>query len=245
MRRWLGFAYGVGAYAAFGVIFLLALLFLANLGPVRGIDAGPSAPLPLALAVDLGLLALFGVSHSLMARPWFKARWTRIVPEQLERSTYVLVTSLVLGLIVWQWRALPDVVWDVRSPPARIAIWILAGLGVALTLLSTFLIDHADLFGLRQVWCYARNRAYVPTPFRERSLYKIVRHPLMLGFFIWFWATPTMSVGRLVFAVGLSIYMLIGVALEERDLLRTLGDSYRDYRRRVRAFIPLPKRPST
>ncbi|HVJ14853.1 MAG TPA: NnrU family protein [Polyangiaceae bacterium] len=240
--RWLAFVYGLTAYALFGAVFVAYVPFLANLGPLRGIDQGPPTPLPLALVIDLSLLALFGVSHSVMARPWFKERWTRVVPVPLERSTYVLIASLILALVMWQWRALPAVLWDVQSEPARTLVWALAGAGIALLVASTFLIDHADLFGLRQVWLYARNRPYTPPPFRERWVYKLVRHPLMLGFLVWFWATPTLSVGRLVFALGLTVYIVIGVAFEERDLSRVLGASYQDYRRRVRAFLPLPRR---
>jgi methanethiol S-methyltransferase len=235
-------AFGVLAYLAFGAVFLAYVPFLANLGPLRGIDDGPTAPPAVALAVDLGLLALFGVSHSVMARPWFKARWTRLVPEHAERSTYVLVSSLALGLLIWQWRALPAPVWQLESVALRWLVWILAACGVVLCVVSTFLIDHADLFGLRQVWLHARGRPYTPTPFRERSLYKLVRHPLMLGFLIWFWSTPTASVGRVVFALGMSVYIVIGVALEERDLSRSLGASYLDYRLRVRALVPWPRR---
>ena len=240
--RWLGFVYGLLAYVAFSAVVLAYVPFLANVGPLRGIDQGPPTPLALAIAIDLGLLTLFGVSHSLMARPWFKERWARIVSVPMERSTYVLVASLMLALVLWQWRSLPAVVWDVQSEAVRTSIWILSACGLLLVAVSTFLIDHADLFGLRQVWCHARNRPYVPTPFRERGLYKFVRHPLMLGFFVWFWATPSLSVGRLIFALGMTVYIVIGVALEERDLSRALGDSYRDYRRRVRAFLPVPRR---
>ncbi len=242
LMRWLALAYGLLAYAAFGAVFAVYLPFLANVGPFDGIDERAPGSAAAALAVDVGLVALFGVSHSVMARRWFKERWVRVVPSVIERSTYVLVASLVLGLLFWQWRSLPAPVWDVGPPGLRLAFWLLQAAGVALVVFSTFLIDHADLFGLRQVWLYARRKPYSSPPFRERSLYRYMRHPLMLGFMIWFWAAPTMSVGHLLLALGFSVYVMVGVVLEERDLLRDLGESYRDYRRRVGAILPrLPR----
>ena len=237
--RPLGIVYGVLAYVAFAAVFLLYLDFLANAGIVRGIDEGAATPWMVGLGIDLGLVALFGASHSVMARPAFKRWWTRFVPAPLERSTYVLVASAILALTAWQWRPLPTLLWDVVHPVLRTVLWTLGWAGVGIVVISTFLIDHLEFLGLRQVWLAARGRAYEPTPFRERGFYRYMRHPLMVGFLIWFWVAPTMSLGRLVFVAGMTAYIAVGVFLEERDLARDLGETYRDYQRRVRAFIPL------
>jgi methanethiol S-methyltransferase len=238
MARWLVLAYGVAAYLGFLAVFLVMVDFLANAGFVRGIDQGAGAPLATALAIDVGLIALFGVSHSVLARAPVKERVKGLLSPAAERSTYVLVANLALGLIAWQWRPLPDLVWHVSSPPARLAIWAVSGLGVALIVASTFLTDHFDLFGLRQVWLYARGREYTPVPFREWGLYRWIRHPMMLGVLIWIWATPSMTIGHLFFAGGMTLYILVGVTLEERSLARDLGAPYDAYRRRVGAILP-------
>jgi protein-S-isoprenylcysteine O-methyltransferase Ste14 len=237
--RWLGVVYGVVAYVAFAAVFLLYLDFLANAGVVRGIDEGGATPTTVGLAIDLGLVALFGASHSMMARPAFKRWWTRFVPAPLERSTYVLVSSAVLALTAWQWRPHPMLLWNVAHPALRTVVWTIGWAGVGIVVVSTFLIDHFDFLGLRQVWLDARGRPYEPPPFRERGFYRYVRHPLMVGFLIWFWVAPTMSLGRLVFVAGMTVYIAVGVFLEERDLARSHGETYQNYQRRVRAFIPL------
>lgn len=237
MARWLALAYGIAAYLGFLAVFVLLGGFLVDVGPLAGIDDRPSS-VPAAVAVDIALLALFGVSHSTMARPWFKRWWTRVIPPVIERSTYVLVTVLVFVLLAWQWRSIPTTVWQVDDPIARAVIFGVAGLGVALLVVSTFLTDHFDLFGLRQVWLHARGQPYTPVPFQERGLYRHVRHPMMVGILLWFWAAPTMSAGHLLFTAGMTAYVFIGVALEERGLSRALGDDYRAYRARVPAFLP-------
>jgi methanethiol S-methyltransferase len=183
-------------------------------------------PVVASLAIDLGLVALFGVPHSVMARRWFKDRLVRIIPAAAERSTYVLVASVTLDVLLWQWRPVSTAVWSVEAPAVRAVIWGASGAGVLLVVYSTFLTDHFDLFGLRQVWLYARGRPYSPVPFTERNLYRHVRQPMMLGMLLWFWSTPTMSVGHLAFAAGMSAYIFAGVALEERDLASRLGKAY-------------------
>jgi protein-S-isoprenylcysteine O-methyltransferase Ste14 len=230
-------AYGVAAYLAFLAVFAATVAFVGNAGAI-GIDARAQPGTGPALIIDLALIALFAVPHSAMARAGFKARLSRALSPAAERSTYVLVASVTLGLLLWQWRALPASVWDVESSAARAVPWALSGAGVMLVVHSTFLTDHFDLFGLRQVSLHARGLPYSPLPFRERGLYRYVRHPMMIGVLLWFWATPTMSVGHLVFAGGMSLYILVGVSLEERDLLRGLGDEYRRYQERVGRFLP-------
>jgi len=238
MSRVLVLAYGVVAYLAFFAVFAGAIAFVGNGGVVRGIDGGERGDVVASLGVDLGLVALFGVPHSVMARSWFKEGLVRFISPAAERSTYVLVASATLGLLLWQWRPLSMTIWSVEAPPVRAAIWGASGVGVLLVVYSTFLTNHFDLFGLRQVWLHARGRAYSPVPFTERSLYRYVRQPMMLGILLWFWSTPTMSVGHLVFAAGMSVYILAGVALEERDLARRLGEAYVRYRTRVGRFVP-------
>jgi protein-S-isoprenylcysteine O-methyltransferase Ste14 len=238
MRRALALGYGVLAYLAFLSVFALLVGFVGGAHVIRGIDEGKGGALPIALSIDIALIVLFGASHSIMARPKFKERWVRFVPRSAERSTYVLVASLTLGLLAWQWRALPRQVWNLALPAARFVVWGVSGAGILLVVASTFLTDHFDLFGLRQTWLHVLDRPYTPVPFRERGLYKHVRHPMMIGVLIWFWATPTMSIGHLIFALGMSVYIFVGVALEERELARALGEPYQAYRSRVRAFFP-------
>jgi protein-S-isoprenylcysteine O-methyltransferase Ste14 len=230
-------AYGVVAYLIFLGTFLYAVGFVGNLAVPKSIDSGPAVPAGEAVAVDVLLLGLFAVPHSVMARPGFKRRWTRLVPPQIERSTYVLASSVALILLFWQWRPLPGVVWEAGSSVA-IALWVLFGVGWVLVLTSTLQIDHFDLFGLRQVWLYAAGRPYIPPPFRTPALYKIVRHPIMLGFLVAFWAAPTMTWGHLLFAGTTAAYILVGVFLEERDLKRAFGGTYEEYRRRVGMLVP-------
>jgi protein-S-isoprenylcysteine O-methyltransferase Ste14 len=190
------------------------------------------------VVVDLALLTLFAVQHSVMARPWFKRWWTRLVAPSVERSTYVLVASLVVALMVWQWRPLPDLVWSVDAPWARGLLWVLYLTGWAVLVLSTFLIGHFDLFGVRQALARFRRRPYAEPGFREPLFYRVVRHPLMVGFLILFWATPDMSVGHLLFAGAASGYILIAVRFEEHDLRRELGEPYERYAARVPRFVP-------
>ena len=238
MNRILAVAYGAVSYLIFLAAFLYAIGFVGNFVVPRSIDAGVAASTTEAVVVNVALLGLFAVQHSVMARPGFKRRWTRLVPAAIERSTYVLVASLVLFLLFWQWRTLPAVVWDVTWTPGRIAVWALFWIGWLTVLASTFMINHFDLFGLRQVYLAWRGEPYPQSQFRSTLLYRYVRHPIMLGFIIAFWAAPTMTVGHALFAIATTAYILIAVRLEEHDLAAEL-EPYRDYRRRVPMMIPL------
>jgi protein-S-isoprenylcysteine O-methyltransferase Ste14 len=238
--RSLAVVYGVVAYAIFFVTFLYAIGFVGGVVVPKTIDSGAVGPLAQTLLIDTVLLGIFAVQHSVMARPAFKAWWTKFVPPPVERSTYVLFASLALILLFWQWRPLPTPVWSVQSEPASMVIWALFWIGWATVLLSTFLINHFDLFGLRQVWAYRRNREIPPSEFHTPLFYRVVRHPLYLGFIVAFWAAPTMSQGRLFFAFATTAYILIAIQLEEHDLLNHFGDTYRDYKNRVGMLIPLP-----
>jgi methanethiol S-methyltransferase len=237
----LALLYGLICYAAFLAVFVYLVAFVGDLGVPRSVSHGSAGPVlraGVALAVDLALLALFAAQHSLMARPGFKRVWARIVPPAVERSTYVLLSSAALALLFLLWRPLPAVVWAFGSPVAWVALRSLFVAGVGLTLYSTFLISHLDLFGLRQVWAVFRKRPYLPRPFRAGTLYGVVRHPLMLGFLLTFWSTPRMTLGHLLFAGTMTGYILLGTFLEERDLQETLGPAYAAYRRRVPRFLP-------
>ena len=238
MNRILTISYGAVSYLIFLVAFLYAIGFVGNIVVPRSIDAGVTAPMAEAVAVNVLLLGLFAVQHSVMARPAFKRWWTRLVPKTVERSTYVLVSSLLLLLLFWQWRTMPAVVWDVTWPAGRVGLWVLFSVGWATVLAATFMINHFDLFGLRQVYLAWRGKPYTDLGFRTLLLYRLVRHPLMLGFIIAFWATPTMTAGHLLFAVATTGYILIALQLEEHDLVTALGDQYRDYRSHVPMLIP-------
>lgn len=245
MKRYLGIGYGAAAYLLFVVAFLYAVGFVGDIVVPRTVDHGITAPLWQAVVVNLALLGVFGVQHSVMARPGFKRWWTRFVLPSIERSTYVWLSSLALLLLYWQWRTMPAIIWDVRQPVARVTLWALFWLGLAIAFASTFMINHFDLFGLRQVYLAWRGKPYTELSFQTHLLYRLVRHPLMLGFLIAFWATPRMTAGHLLFAIGTTGYILIALQLEERDLVATLGDRYRDYRRRVPMLIPVPSRRSS
>lgn len=241
VRRLLVVAYGAVAYLAFLATFAYTIGFLAGVGVPKGIDDGPVGPAWAAVLVDAGLLMLFAAQHSVMARPSFKRWWTRVVPVAIERSTYVLTASLVVALLLWQWRPLPTGVWSV-SGWGRVVLWALFAFGWGVLVLSTFLIGHFDLFGLRQVLASAQRKPYTEPGFQEPLLYRVVRHPLMVGFIIAFWAAPDMSVGRLLFAAAATGYILVAVRFEERDLRRGLGEQYERYARRVPRFIPRLRR---
>jgi protein-S-isoprenylcysteine O-methyltransferase Ste14 len=241
MSRILALAYGVASYLAFLASFLYAIGFVGNLLVPKSIDSGPSAVVLLAFLVDSLLLLLFTVPHSVMARPAFKKWLTRFVPALIERSTYVLEASLTLGLRFWQWRPIPAVVWHVGNPVARSAMFAVFWAGWALVLVSTFVIDHFDLFGLRQVYLYALGRLYTPIAFRVPGPYRYVRYPLMLGFVLAFWASPSMTAGHLLFSAATTVYILIALQLEERDLVQFYGDAYRAYQHQAGMLVPLPR----
>jgi len=229
--------YAAAAYLVFLAVLVYAIGFFAGAGVPKGIDQGPRSAWPLAVAIDLLLLVLFAVQHTVMARPWFKRRWTRLVPVPAERATFVLFTSLLLALLFWQWRPAGGTVWHLPGPAAD-AVLALYAAGWVLALGSTFMINHFDLFGLRQAYLYARGAAYRPPPFTERGLYRWIRHPLMAGFVVIFWAAPVMTAGHLLFAAAATGYILLGIRFEDHDLRRDLGEPYRAYRRRVPALVP-------
>ena len=236
--------YGIFAYGVFLVTIVYAIGFVGNLWVPKSIDTGPIAPVFAALNVNIALLALFAVQHSVMARPAFKHAWTKIVPPSMERSTYVLLASATLILLFWQWQPIPMRVWTLPPGPAHLVVDAIFWLGWGIVFASTFLINHFELFGLRQVFARLTHRKVADTQFRTPLFYRYVRHPLYLGFLLAFWATPTMTAGHLVFAIGTTGYILLGIYLEERDLLATFGEQYRRYRRDVRMLLPFPKAKS-
>ncbi len=243
MGRLLGFLYGIAAYFVFFATFLYAIGFIAGVGVPKTIDMGSATSLTTALIIDVVLMSGFALQHSIMARPQFKRVWTKIIPRAIERSTYVLAASLALILLLWQWRPVPAVVWQVNDPAAAMTLMVLEAVGWLIVLSSTFLINHFELFGLHQV---ANNLTGKPMPaprFRTPLFYKLVRHPIYLGFIIAFWATPMMTGGHLLFAAVTTAYIFVGIALEERDLITVFGDQYRNYRRQVSMIVPLPAKP--
>ena len=241
MKRPVLLIYGVICYALFNVSFLYLAGFLLNLFVPKAINDGLATPLGQAIAINLGLVFLFGFFHSLMARQRFKAWWTKIVSPDAERSTYVLQSALFLSFAMWQWRPMPEVIWQVGGG-AEAAFYALFTLGIALVLLSTFLIDHFELFGLRQIWSANTGREMPKPVFRTPFLYRVVRHPMQLGVMILLFATPLMTAGHLLFALSMTLYILIGLYFEERSLVREFGEVYRDYQRRVPMLVPFPKR---
>jgi methanethiol S-methyltransferase len=239
MRAWLMVLYSVAAYAFFFGTFAWTAAFVGGSALVKNIDSGPVVTTANAILVDFLLLAVFAIQHSVMARPAFKRWWTRFVPEPIERSTYVLAATAALALLLWQWRAIADpVIWNLEEPRAVAAIWTLFGLGWAVLLVSTFLLNHFELFGLRQSFAHAR-RTRIPTAeFRTPFLYRMVRHPIYLGLLISFWAVPHMSAGHLLFSIGTTAYIFLGIFFEERDLLAQFGGRYHAYRERVWMVVP-------
>jgi len=234
MKRYAIFLFGiigylVGAGAYFGGI----IGFLAGL-----LNSGKTAPFAQALLINVGLILLWGMPHSLMARQSFKRWWTKIVPQAVERSIYMFQAGLLMALLIWQWRAMPGAIWQVESPAGRGLIWGVFGLGWVIAFIATVLINHFELTGLQQTWAYLQDKEAVPPSFRTPFLYKVVRHPMQLGALIAFWAAPTMTVGRLVFALGMTTYILIGLRFEEQDLLRRFGSQYRAYQVKTPMLIP-------
>jgi protein-S-isoprenylcysteine O-methyltransferase Ste14 len=236
------FAYGSVCYLIFFGTFLYAIGFIGGFGVPATLDGAPRGPLGIAIAIDAGLLFLFAIQHSIMARRWFKEAWTQIVPKPLERSTYVLFSSLALILLFWQWQPLGGVIWSVQDPVGRIILRSLFAFGWGLVLLSTFLINHFDLFGLRQVWLYLRGRPYTALGFATPGPYRLVRHPLYVGWLFAFWMTPSMSAAHLLFSVATTAYILLAIQFEERDLAREYGTTYDEYRRSVPMLIPFKRR---
>jgi methanethiol S-methyltransferase len=237
----LAFVYGAVSYATFLAVFLYAIAFVGNFGVPKTVDTGASGSLTEALLIDVLLLGLFAVQHSVMARPGFKRWWTQIVPKSVERSTYVLLASLALALLYWQWRPIPDVLWSIQDSTGRAVLYAVFALGWVIVLLSTFMINHFDLFGLRQVWLRVRNADYTEVPFVTRGFYNFVRHPIMLGFLIAFWSTPHMTMGHLLFSIATTGYIFIGIFFEERDLAAAHGRSFEQYRRAVPMILPLSR----
>ncbi len=239
MTRWIYFVYGVVCYAVFFVTFLYLIGFVSNLAVPKAIDSGIAGPVGAAVVIDALLILLFGLQHTVMARRGFKAWWTRLVPEPIERSTYVLFSSLILVLLFWQWRPIPATVWAVDASAGLILTGI-GLLGFLIVLYSTLLIDHFDLFGLRQVFLHLRREPHAEKGFVTPSLYRIIRHPLYLGWLIAFWVTPHMTQGHLLFSILSTVYIFVAIPFEERDLMEILGDDYRRYREYTSMIIPLP-----
>lgn len=240
MERVLVLLFGIVCYVIFLGAFLYQIGFVGNLLVSKAIDDGVViAPLH-AAGIDVVLLSLFAIQHTIMARIAFKQWWMTIIPQPIERSVYVLLSSLLLLLMNWQWRPMPEVVWHVENPIGRLLLYAISFAGWGLVLYATFLINHFDLFGLRQVWLHYRGRDYSPVRFKETMLYRWVRHPLMLGFIVAFWATPDMTQGHLLFAIVTTAYILVAIQIEERTLTAIHGDEYQRYQARVSMIVPMP-----
>ncbi len=249
MGRAAALIYGLVCYVMFLGVYLYAIGFMGNFGIVpKAIDSGAdgslaqAGPFSQAILVNLLLLGVFAIPHTVMARPTFKRWWTKIVPESIERSTYVLVSNLALILLFWQWRPMGGIIWDVENSTGRMILWGLFGLGWLLVLLATLQINHLDLFGMRQVWLYFRGKPYTHIALATPLFYKHVRHPLYVGWITAFWATPTMTAAHLVFAVCTTAYILIAIRFEERNLVEFHGEGYVEYRKRTPMLIPRPWR---
>lgn len=237
MRRWSYLIYGVSAHALFFVVYAYMAGFVGDLLVPKSIDSEPTNALS-AIVIDFLLIGLFGLQHSIMARPWFKRGWTRLVPQEIERSTYVLFSCVVTAILMWQWQGVDVVVWNVAHPVGRGLLWVLFAAGWLMVPAVSLMISHFDLFGTRQVWLYFRGRQYTGIPFHTPLFYSRVRHPLYLGWALAFWATPTMTLGHLLFAGTMTLYMVLAAHVEERDLVHYFGGLYQTYQRRVPMFLP-------
>ena len=241
MGKFIAFLYGIISYVVFLASFLYAIGFVGNILVPKSIDSGMEEPLTESFLINALLLGLFAVQHSVMARPAFKNWWTKFVPKSIERSTYVLVASLLLFLMYWQWRPMTDSIWNLEGTASMI-LTVIFWIGWVIVLVSTFIINHFDLFGLRQVYMNLKSKELTPLDFKTSLFYKYVRHPIMSGFIIAFWATPQMSMGHLFFAIMTTGYILVGIYFEEKDLVSFYGDTYKDYKNQVSMLIPLPKK---
>ena len=244
MGKLVAFLYGIVAYLVFAIVIVYSLGFVSGLVVPKTIDSGPVGPLVESIVINIVLLTIFALQHSVMARPQFKTWWTTIVPKSVERSTYVLLASLVLALVFWQWRPIPGVVWEVKEPTIATSLLYLGLLRWVLVFLSTFMINHFELFGLHQVANNLAGKPMPPMKFKTPMLYNVVRHPIYLGFIIFVWATPVMTAGHLLFAGVVTAYIFVGIALEEHDLIAVFGDEYRRYRQRVAMIVPFIGRSS-
>ena len=242
MGRFVALMFGVASYFVFFGTFLYAIGFVSNFFVPKSIDSGSAGDITSALLINIVLLTVFGLQHSIMARPKFKRVWTKIVPQTIERSVFVLFASLALILVFWQWRPMTGVIWSVDNYFGRAALWLIFAIGWLTVLLSTFMINHFELFGLRQVYLNSRGMSDSEMNFQTRALYRFVRHPIMLGFIIAFWATPHMTTGHLLFAAVTTAYILVALQFEERDLVDHHGETYREYQRKVSMLLPLPKK---
>jgi protein-S-isoprenylcysteine O-methyltransferase Ste14 len=238
MKRWIFYIYGVACHLLFFANFAYLLGFVGNVLVPKSIDSSPSGSVASGVAIDLLLIAAFALQHSIMARPAFKRIWTRIIPQPIERSTYVLASCIVTFVLIWQWQAIDVVIWNVQHPVARALLWALFASGWMMVPAVSLMIDHFDLFGTRQVWLFLRGREYTALPFRTPLLYDRIRHPLYVGWAAAFWVTPTMTMGHLLFAAAMTTYMALAVRFEERDLVEHFGRRYEDYRQRVPMFVP-------
>lgn len=236
--RALVMVYGIVSYLLFFASFVYLIAFVGGIFVPKSLASPATLPMETALMINLGLMLLWGVQHSIMARPWFKKAIETIVPAHTERSTYVLASAIVLSMLMYFWQPVDGILWNLESAVAVNLIWAVFGFGWLMVLLSSFLTDHFDLFGLRQTWLYFVKRSYTNVDFTERLIYRWVRHPMMLGLLIGFWAIPTMNAGHFVFAAGMSIYILIGIHFEEKSLIQSIGSPYADYRQRTSRILP-------
>lgn len=238
MLRIISFLYAVSAYLGFLAIVTYFMAFLAGMIVPITVDTPSQLPLAAAIAIDIGLISLFAAQHSIMARPAFKRMWTKIVPEPIERATYVWASNIVLGIVLFCWQGIDMVIWDIQQPALRITMWALYVIGFLMVPVVSLMINHFDLFGLRQAWLHLNEKEYQPLPFRTPLLYALVRHPLYVAWAAAFWFTPTMTAGHLLFAAGMTVYMGLAAIVEERDLINVYGDQYRKYQRTVGMFVP-------